>query len=159
MTQSPLPVARYRPGDRAAVAALLAELDPDHAARVPDHLTRTLALLAIDAAAILVVRDPADPDGRPIAALTLERIYWNATTFVTDLIVHDGFQSRGLGAALLEEAKALSRAWGCRRIYLTTALTNRRAQLFYLRHGFIPEGIRPDYSGPGDHEIGLYLDL
>jgi GNAT superfamily N-acetyltransferase len=152
-------VERYRPEDRAAAEALIAELDPEHAERVPEHFARMLALLAIDAAAVLLMRAPGDPEGRPIALLALERTYWNATTFVGDLIVHEGYRSQGLGAALLLEAAAISRAWGCRRIYLTTGLRNQRAQLFYLRHGFVPEGIRLDYSDPGDHEIGLYLDL
>jgi GNAT superfamily N-acetyltransferase len=147
----------YRPEDRAAVEDLLVELDGEHADRVPDHMTRLLALVAIDAAAILVARDPAH--GRPIAALTLERIYWNVTSYVEDLIVHDGFRNSGIGAALLDASCGISRAWGCRRLYLTTSVRNRPAQRFYLRHGFVPEGIRPDWSAPGDHEMSLYLDL
>jgi GNAT superfamily N-acetyltransferase len=159
LADTPIRVERYCEADQAALAALLAELDPEHAERLPEHLTRLLALLAIDAAAILVVRDATDPADQLIAALTLERTYWNATSYVADLIVHDGWRNQGIGAALIEEARAVSRGWGCRRIYLTTGSTNRGAQLFYLRQGFVPEGFRPDYSGPGDHEISLFLDL
>ncbi|GAC1450412.1 MAG: hypothetical protein PVSMB4_09270 [Ktedonobacterales bacterium] len=152
-------IDRYLPEDRTGVMTLLAALDPDHANRVADHLARLLALLPLDAAAILVMRDAAGSPGAPIAALTLERTYWNATSFISDLIVHEDYRGQGLGAALLGEAMTISRAWGCRRIYLTTGAANRRAQLFYMRQGFVPEGMRPDYAGPGDHEISLFRDL
>lgn len=138
---------------------LLVALDPDHADRVADHLARLLALLSLDAASILVLRDADSSLSEPIAVLTLERTYWNATTFISDLIVQEDHRGHGLGASLLDEAVAISRAWGCRRIYLTTGADNRGAQLFYIRHGFVPEGFRPDYSGPGDHEISLFRDL
>jgi ribosomal protein S18 acetylase RimI-like enzyme len=69
------------------------------------------------------------------------------------------YQSRGVGAALVATATEVAREHALRRLTVGTGHQNWRAQLFYLRNGFVPEICRHDFGGPGVHEILLWRDL
>ncbi len=68
---------------------------------------------------------------------------WLITTRALDrsaylrlLLVADGRRSRGVGKALLERAERKVRARKCRHLALLVTTTNRRARVFYERHGY-----------------------
>ncbi|HKY51833.1 MAG TPA: GNAT family N-acetyltransferase, partial [Candidatus Limnocylindria bacterium] len=52
------------------------------------------------------------------------------------LLVAEGGQSRGVGAALLAEAERRARRSGSRHLVLLVTASNRRARSFYTRHGY-----------------------
>jgi ribosomal protein S18 acetylase RimI-like enzyme len=55
--------------------------------------------------------------------------------------VATGSRGRGLGAALMADAEARSRAAGARLIQLTSNASRGRARAFYERHGYEPSHI------------------
>jgi ribosomal protein S18 acetylase RimI-like enzyme len=86
---------------------------------------------------------------------------WVITTRALDraaylrlLLVAEGQQSRGLGAALLVDAERRARASGCRHLVLLVTTANRRARIFYARHGYRHVGNLPGFVRP---EIGESL--
>ena len=52
------------------------------------------------------------------------------------LLVAEGRQSQGTGAAVLARAERRARVAGCRHLALLVTKTNRRARSFYARHGY-----------------------
>ena len=63
------------------------------------------------------------------------------------MAVHDDFQGRGVGTALLAAALDLADNWlGLRRVELHVYVDNERAILLYERSGFTIEGTAPDYA-------------
>ena len=88
---------------------------------------------------------------------------WVITTRALDraaylrlLLVAEGQQSRGLGAALLADAERRARASGCRHLVLLVTTANRRARTFYGRHGYRHVGNLPGFVWPGIGE-SLYV--
>jgi len=88
---------------------------------------------------------------------------WVITTRALDraaylrlLLVAEGQQSRGLGAALLADAERRARASGCRHLVLLVTTANRRARTFYARHGYRHVGNLPGFVRPGIGE-SLYV--
>jgi len=88
---------------------------------------------------------------------------WVITTRALDragylrlLLVAEGQQSRGLGAALLADAERRARASGCRHLVLLVTTANRRARTFYDRHGYRHVGNLPGFVRPGIGE-SLYV--
>jgi len=88
---------------------------------------------------------------------------WVITTRALDraaylrlLLVAEGQQSRGLGAALLADAERRARASGCRHFVLLVTTANRRARTFYARHGYRHVGNLPGFVRPGIGE-SLYV--
>ena len=88
---------------------------------------------------------------------------WVITTRALDraaylrlLLVAEGQQSRGLGAALLADAERRARVSGCRHLMLLVTTANRRARTFYARHGYRHVGNLPGFVRPGIGE-SLYV--
>jgi ribosomal protein S18 acetylase RimI-like enzyme len=104
---------------------------------------------------IFVARD----GDAPIGTLVLHITRWNATAHIGMLSVLPECQSRGVGATLIGAAQSLARERSLRRLTVGTGHQNWRAQLFYLRNGFIPEICRHDLGGRGVHEVQLWQDL
>ena len=82
-------------------------------------------------------------------------LVWIITTRVLDraaylrlLLVAEGTQSRGVGAALLEEGERRARRLGCRHMVLLVTTTNRRARTFYKRQGYRYVGGLPGFVRP-----------
>ena len=80
---------------------------------------------------------------------------WIITTRVLDraaylrlLLVAEGTQSRGVGAALLQDGESRARRLGCRHIVLLVTTTNRRARTFYKRQGYRYVGGLPGFVLP-----------
>ena len=69
------------------------------------------------------------------------------------LFVDPAFMRRGIGRSLVEDALALARARGCRRIEVTA---NPRAVEFYVKLGFIDDGVVPTQFGPG---LRMHIDV
>ena len=96
-------------------------------------------------------------DGEPLG------LAWVITTRALDraaylrlLLVAEGQQSRGVGAALLADAERRARAIGCRHLVLLVTTANRRARTFYARHGYRHVGNLPGFVRPGIGE-SLYV--
>lgn len=97
---------------------------------------------------------------RDLLLVALERgetvgFAWTITTRALDraaylrlLLVADGRQSRGVGAALLRDAERRARGSGCRHLALLVTTTNRRARTFYARHGYRHVGNLPGFVRP-----------
>ncbi len=65
------------------------------------------------------------------------------------LLVAEGRQSRGVGAALLATAERRARAARCRHLVLLVTTANRRARAFYARCGYRHVGGLPGFVRPG----------
>ena len=72
------------------------------------------------------------------------------------LLVAEGEQSRGVGAALLEDAERRVSALGSRHMVLLVTAANRRARSFYKTHGYRYVGGLPGFVRPGIGE-SLYV--
>lgn len=72
------------------------------------------------------------------------------------LLVAEGKQSHGVGAALLAEAERKARTVGCRHLVLLVTTTNRRARVFYARQGYQHVGNLPGFVHPAIGE-SLYV--
>ena len=95
----------------------------------------------------------------PVGALLLHITPWNATAHIGLLSIVPEYQSRGVGAALVAAARTLAMGPSLRRFTVGTGHANWRAQLFYLRNGFVPEICRHNFGGLGVHEVQLWQDL
>ena len=80
---------------------------------------------------------------------------WIITTRALDraaylklLLVAEGEQSRGVGAALLDDAERRVSALGSRHMVLLVTTTNRRARSFYRRLGYRYVGGLPGFVRP-----------
>ena len=60
-----------------------------------------------------------------------------------------------VGDLLMKRAERFWRRWKQRKISTCVASHNRKALLYYIRNGFVPEGFRPDHFIEGVHEIPL----
>jgi GNAT superfamily N-acetyltransferase len=81
---------------------------------------------------------------------------WVAATRALDragylrlLLVAEGRQSRGVGAALLAAAERSARTTGCRHMLLLVTSSNRRARAFYVREGYRHVGSLPGFARAG----------
>lgn len=86
-----------------------------------------------------------------IATRALDR-----SAYLRLLLVAEGSQSRGLGAALLARAEREARKRGSRHLVLLVTKANRRARSFYERHGYRHVGDLPGFVRLGIAE-SLYL--
>ena len=132
MAASPL-LRRYkvtRSGARASLAKGLRDRD--------------ILLTAVDAGAVV-----------GFAWLITARIL-DRSAYLRLLIVGEGVQSRGLGAALLARGEREARKAGARHLVFLVTKSNRRARSFYERHGYRHIGDLPGFVRPGIAE-SLYL--
>jgi putative acetyltransferase len=61
--------------------------------------------------------------------------------------VHDAYQGRGAGDALLAALLTMADRWlGLRRVELTVYADNARAIGLYEKHGFVREGLHRDFA-------------
>jgi len=90
---------------------------------------------------------------------------WVITTRALDraaylklLLVAEGEQSRGVGAALLDDAERRAGALGSRHMVLLVTTTNRRARSFYRTRGYRYVGGLPGFVRPRIGE-SLYVKM
>lgn len=77
----------------------------------------------------------------------------DGTAELDGLFVDPAFMRRGIGRALVNDAVALARSRGCRRIEVTA---NPRALEFYVKLGFIDDGVEKTQFGPG---LRMHVDV
>jgi ribosomal protein S18 acetylase RimI-like enzyme len=142
-------IDRYRETDRAVVVSLV-----DAITWQGDGLGVLENALRNDWVVFVARGDDA-----PVGTLLLQITHWNATAHIGMLSVLPEYQSRGVGAALVGAAQSLARERSLRRLTVGTGHANWRAQLFYLRNGFVPELCHHNFGGPGVHEVLLWQDL
>lgn len=142
-------IGRYRASDRHVVASLI------DAITWQDEGMGVLDNALANRWEIFVARDGE----APVGTLLLHITPWNAAAHIGMLSIAPEYQSRGVGAALVAAARSLARERSLRRLTVGTGHANWRAQLFYLRNGFVPEVCRHDLGGPGVHEVQLWQDL
>jgi len=154
-TQPQLPAARLRvagPDDAAALLRLKQQLDqetsfmllePDERDTSVPALARQLEDLARSAnSAVIVAELPGGLAG--YLELTGGTFRRNRATAYLVMGVVAAAGGRGIGAALLAEAKRWAAAHGLHRLELTVMAHNRRAFALYSRMGFSVEGRRSE---------------
>jgi GNAT superfamily N-acetyltransferase len=132
MAASPL-LRRYRVTREGATASLIEGLR-----------ARDLILIAIDGGSVIGL-------AWLIRTRALDR-----SAYLRLLLVAEGRQSRGVGAALLERGEREVRRSGARHLVMLVTRANRRARTFYERHGYTRIGDLPGFVRPGMAE-SLYV--
>lgn len=149
----PIQIAQAQPEDAAVVAALVGELLREIMTAINDRVfnfqqadteTRAAAWLRDGLYSVLVARD----GGEPIGFLALYQSYALYTEGVYGTIpefyVRPAHRSKGVGAALLAQARRLGQSRGWRRLEVTTPPLPEfdRTLVFYQREGFSISGGR-----------------
>ena len=147
-------IVAARPAHVNAIADLIAESPLLHRYGVTARGARTsLAEALHQRDIVLVAMDGATVVGFAWALWTraLDR-----SAYLRLLLVAEGRQSRGTGAALLERVEREARKARCRHLALLVTKDNRRARSFYESHGYAHVGDLPGFVRPGITEA-LYL--
>ena len=138
----------------AAIAALMAASPLLRRYEVTARDARASMRDALRAGDVLLVA----LDGHTVVGLA-----WSIRTRALDraaylrlLLVGEGLQSRGVGAALLARTERAARAAGCRHMVLLVTATNRRGRGFYARNGYRHVAHLPGFVRPGIAE-SLYV--
>lgn len=98
------------------------------------------SLLGQDRATVLVAEDPE------VGVIGYAVFWWVMDQAeLGNLAVRDGFQNRGTGSALLDQAKAHARAHGAESLFLEVRVSNASARRLYANHGFSQISVRKDY--------------
>lgn len=74
---------------------------------------------------------------------------WNQTARIGWIAVIPTHQRKRFGSELLRKAEEYAKEKGIRKIYLDTEVTNVRALCFYVKNGYVPEGLMKDYYKDG----------
>ena len=69
--------------------------------------------------------------------------------------VDPAYFGQRIGDLLMKRSERFWRRWKQRKISTCVSSHNRKALLYYIRNGFVPEGYRPDHFIEGVHEIPL----
>ncbi len=79
---------------------------------------------------------------------------------ILNLAVAPAARRKGIGAALLQGARAAARKSGGRRAFLEVRVSNASAITFYERLGFLPAGLRNNYySAPVESALVISQKL
>lgn len=131
-------VREARPGEEGAVLAMYEWLfappgsmppgwDPAAAER------RLAATIASERSTVLVAGPAAAFTGICTAYLDLDSVRYGLRCWVEDLAVEPGQRSQGIGAALLEAARAWARRRGATHLELDSGIARIEAHRFYER--------------------------
>ncbi|MBZ5857507.1 GNAT family N-acetyltransferase [Flavihumibacter profundi] len=87
-------------------------------------------------------------EGRAAGMCKLVHQYFrNAhTIYLGGVAIHPDFTGKGYGLQMLQEIIAYAVGKGCRRIELSTGITNEKAIRLYERVGFVKEGVLRNYT-------------
>jgi len=94
---------------------------------------------------ILVALDGPDVIG---LAWVIRTRAFDRAAYLKLLLVAEGEQSRGVGAALLEDAERRVRTLGSHHMVLLVTTANRRARTFYKTQGYRHVGNLPGFVRP-----------
>ncbi len=130
-----------RPGDEAAVVALIRELAASEGEATPLTETFVSAYLAAPQCFLLLAEAGGQVVGLLSYSLRPDLYHAAPSVMIDQLIVSAGYQSGGVGSALLAEVISRAQAAGAAEISVTTMHENIRAQHFYRAHGLVDEAV------------------
>ncbi|MHB8895350.1 MAG: GNAT family N-acetyltransferase [Candidatus Geothermincolia bacterium] len=84
----------------------------------------------------LVAEDGSEPTGLLILLILPSLYHGGNFASITELIVTSGYQNKGVGALLVEEAKRVARTMGCEELDVSVEVENEKAKGFYEKLGF-----------------------
>lgn len=99
----------------------------------------------------------AEDDGTVIGYIGFSHILDEAE--IGNLVVEGSQRGRGIGGALIEEAKQYLKDQGIARVYLEVAEDNEPAGHLYAKAGFKQFNIRRDYYGRGRNAILMVCEI
>jgi ribosomal-protein-alanine N-acetyltransferase len=101
-----------------------------------------------------------DRAGELVGYAILQRVLDEGT--LMNIAIAHSHQGRGLGSRLLSASLAALRDRGARRCLLEARVSNKAAIALYSRHGFVDDGLRPNYyssAGRSEHALLMSCDL
>jgi GNAT superfamily N-acetyltransferase len=135
------------PADIPALAGLLSQLFTQEVEFSPDPEAqrRGLARIIADPAIgiILVAKEDDAVLGMANLLFTVSTALGERVAILDDFVVTASARGGGIGGKLLDEAIAVARQNGCKRISLMTDRINEAAQRLYARHGFAVSSMIP----------------
>jgi ribosomal protein S18 acetylase RimI-like enzyme len=136
---SQVEISRVTQVDDEVVAAFERLIPQLSRSNPPPSASALAAIVASDAAILLVARDP-DADGRILGSLTLVvfPIPTAVRAWIEDVVVDESARGRGVGEALNRAALDLARSRGARTVDLTSRPSREAANRLYQRLGFAP---------------------
>ena len=75
---------------------------------------------------------------------------------ITNIAVLKAYRKKGVGQALLDRMREMSRDLGCDKMTLEVREDNYPAISFYEKNDFVTEGIRLDYYGKNSHALIMW---
>ena len=113
----------------------------------PDHERQAAGLAAIindpQTGQILVLWEEDRIIGMVNLLFTVSTALGGRVAILEDMVVDASCRGGGAGSSLLQAAIESARRAGCLRITLLTDTSNRLAQTFYARHGFVLSDMVP----------------
>lgn len=133
--------------DIPALNELLADLFSQEQEFMPDSDAQSRGLLMIinnpAAGVILIARKNEKIVGMVNILFTISTALGSRVALLEDMIIELTSRGENIGTQLLTEAISLARSRGCKRITLLTDGSNRLAQQFYAKQGFIASNMIP----------------
>ena len=110
------------------------ELDGQEFDRVRVRTSLEVLLASPERGFVLVAGEQGAPTGYAIVTWGFAIESGGIDALLDELYVDE--RSKGLGSRLMERAMSEARAGGASQMFLETQAHNRRARMFYTRHGF-----------------------
>ena len=139
--ETQLHIRPARPGDEAAIVALVRELSDSGGWHTPIEQEYVRTYLANPHCGVLLAADGGRIVGLLSYTVRPNLFHAGDTALVEELIVHDLDRGRGVGGALLVALMDFARARGCVEVSVTTMPDNEDAQRFYRSHGLVEEAL------------------
>lgn len=127
--------------DITAMNGLLTELFSQEQEFTPNSEAQSRGLLMIinnpDAGVVLLARRGEEIVGMVNILFTISTALGARVALLEDMIIASAWRGEQIGTHLLTAAVSLARSRGCQRITLLTDGSNKLAQKFYAKQGFI----------------------
>ena len=95
----------------------------------------------------------AEADGKVVGYIAVSFEPGSRLGSINMVSVDPDYQRRGIGSMLMEAALEFLKSRGARKVCTVVSHVNRPAIMYYMKHGFIPEGLLRDHFSKGLHEI------
>ena len=92
---------------------------------------------------ILILKDKDKTIGMVNLLFTISTALGGLVVLLEDMVVIPSERRKGYGSKLLRSAIEYSSKKGCKRVTLLTDSSNKKAQKFYSRHGFLHSSMQP----------------
>ncbi len=133
--------------DIPALIGLLGELFGQEAEFVPDRAAqeRGLGMIINDPAIgeIFIAKEADSIIGMANLLYTVSTALGARVAILEDVIISEGYRSKGIGQKLLQHAMTQAKENGCKRITLLTDRDNIQGQTFYRKLGFSDSDMIP----------------